>query len=250
MEKASKALRRSGVRIRSIGSGYSDLQMVISQLKDVRTASKVDWTFQSPFFSHLNWTVVARRSRRPSPRRCRTWWNGASRTRTGPYRTLLLRSVRLREAPVLQSYNRSTTSCRPFWQALMTFQTSFLMIFSLASTERCIKESVDILVETNKSEEKNWQIYQWNLTGTYSQSRQWPSNLEVTDWAAAGKEDIFFSWLSLRKTQNLLVILHIYIFLLNNRLIRALFGRKCIEIIIELGCFSYTSVEPLDDKYF
>ena len=46
MEKASKALRRSGVRIRSIGSGYSDLQMVISQLKDVRTASKVGgrWT--------------------------------------------------------------------------------------------------------------------------------------------------------------------------------------------------------------
>lgn len=33
-------LRRSGVRIKSIGSGYTDLQMVISQLKDVRTASK------------------------------------------------------------------------------------------------------------------------------------------------------------------------------------------------------------------
>jgi hypothetical protein len=42
MDKASKALRRSGVRIRSIGSGYSDLQMVISQLKDVRTANKVE----------------------------------------------------------------------------------------------------------------------------------------------------------------------------------------------------------------
>ena len=41
MEKLSKTVRRSGVRIRSIGSGYSDLQMVISQLKDVRTASKV-----------------------------------------------------------------------------------------------------------------------------------------------------------------------------------------------------------------
>jgi hypothetical protein len=36
MDKASKALRRSGVRIKSIGSGHSDLQMVISQLKDVR----------------------------------------------------------------------------------------------------------------------------------------------------------------------------------------------------------------------
>ena len=85
MEKASKALRRSGVRIRSIGSGYSDLQvrrsfwfferqqfcytsyevcfitpgskdvqpliilpqMVISQLKDVRTASKAFSTAQS-----------------------------------------------------------------------------------------------------------------------------------------------------------------------------------------------------------
>ena len=41
MDKASKALRRSGVRIRSIGSGHSDLQMVIAQLKDVRTTGKV-----------------------------------------------------------------------------------------------------------------------------------------------------------------------------------------------------------------
>lgn len=47
MEKASKALRRSGVRIKSIGSGYSDLQMVISQLKDVRAASKAFSTAQS-----------------------------------------------------------------------------------------------------------------------------------------------------------------------------------------------------------
>lgn len=47
MEKASKALRRSGVRIRSIGSGHSDLQMVISQLKDVRVAAKAFSTAQS-----------------------------------------------------------------------------------------------------------------------------------------------------------------------------------------------------------
>ena len=51
MEKASKALRRSGVRIRSIGSGYSDLQMVISQLKDVRAASKV--SLKHPCSLHL-----------------------------------------------------------------------------------------------------------------------------------------------------------------------------------------------------
>jgi len=53
MEKASKALRRSGVRIRSIGSGYSDLQMVISQLKDVRTASKAFSTAQSSAMQDL-----------------------------------------------------------------------------------------------------------------------------------------------------------------------------------------------------
>ena len=55
MEKASKALRRSGVRIRSIGSGYSDLQMVISQLKDVRTASKVcgRWTRRPARVHHM-----------------------------------------------------------------------------------------------------------------------------------------------------------------------------------------------------
>lgn len=47
MEKASKALRRSGVRIKSIGSGYSDLQMVISQLKDVRIGSKAFAAAQS-----------------------------------------------------------------------------------------------------------------------------------------------------------------------------------------------------------
>lgn len=58
MEKASKALRRSGVRIRSIGSGYSDLQMVISQLKDVRTASKVFSTAQASAMQDLvKWSL-------------------------------------------------------------------------------------------------------------------------------------------------------------------------------------------------
>lgn len=58
MEKASKALRRSGVRIRSIGSGYSDLQMVISQLKDVRTASKAFSTAQSSAMQDLvKWSL-------------------------------------------------------------------------------------------------------------------------------------------------------------------------------------------------
>ena len=42
MEKTSRSrsLRRSGVRIKSIGSGHSDLQMVISQLKEVRNTAK------------------------------------------------------------------------------------------------------------------------------------------------------------------------------------------------------------------
>jgi len=58
MEKASKVLRRSGVRIKSIGSGYSDLQMVISQLKDVRTASKGFATAQSAAMQDLvKWSL-------------------------------------------------------------------------------------------------------------------------------------------------------------------------------------------------
>jgi len=58
MEKASKALRRSGVRIRSIGSGHSDLQMVIAQLKDVRTAAKAFSTAQSSAMQDLvKWSL-------------------------------------------------------------------------------------------------------------------------------------------------------------------------------------------------
>lgn len=58
MEKASKALRRSGVRIKSIGSGHSDLQMVISQLKDVRIASKAYAAAQSSAMQDLvKWSL-------------------------------------------------------------------------------------------------------------------------------------------------------------------------------------------------
>ena len=51
MEKASKVLRRSGVRIKSIGSGHSELQMVISQLKDVRKDTKLDPLLAKSVFS-------------------------------------------------------------------------------------------------------------------------------------------------------------------------------------------------------
>ena len=58
MDKASKAIRRSGVRIRSIGSGHSDLQMVISQMKDLRTASKAFTTAQSEAMQDLvKWSL-------------------------------------------------------------------------------------------------------------------------------------------------------------------------------------------------
>lgn len=58
MDKASKALRRSGVRIKSIGSGHSELQMVIAQLKDVRVASKAFATAQSSAMQDLvKWSL-------------------------------------------------------------------------------------------------------------------------------------------------------------------------------------------------
>ncbi|XP_050702337.1 protein enabled homolog [Eriocheir sinensis] len=40
MDKASKAIRRSGVKLRSLSSGHGDLQMVISQLGEVRASFK------------------------------------------------------------------------------------------------------------------------------------------------------------------------------------------------------------------
>ena len=57
MDKASKALRRSGVRIRSIGSGHSDLQMVIAQLKDVRTTGKVGSDQITPMLM-FKWIII------------------------------------------------------------------------------------------------------------------------------------------------------------------------------------------------
>lgn len=40
MDKASKAIRRSGVRLKSLSGGHTDLHLVISELKDVRQAAK------------------------------------------------------------------------------------------------------------------------------------------------------------------------------------------------------------------
>lgn len=47
MERASKAIRRSGVRLKSLGGGHSELNMVISEMKDVRQAAKVFMTAQN-----------------------------------------------------------------------------------------------------------------------------------------------------------------------------------------------------------
>jgi len=40
MDKASKVLRRSSVRLRSAGSGHTDLQLVISEIKEMRIAAR------------------------------------------------------------------------------------------------------------------------------------------------------------------------------------------------------------------
>jgi len=40
MDKASKAIRRSGVRLKSLSGGHTDLNLIISELKDVRQAAK------------------------------------------------------------------------------------------------------------------------------------------------------------------------------------------------------------------
>lgn len=47
MERAGKVIRRSGVRLKSLGGGHSDLNMVISELKDLRQAAKVFMTAQN-----------------------------------------------------------------------------------------------------------------------------------------------------------------------------------------------------------
>ncbi|GFY45220.1 uncharacterized protein TNIN_237681 [Trichonephila inaurata madagascariensis] len=47
MDRASKVLRRSSVRLRSLGAGHSDLNMVISELKDLRHATKAFMSAQN-----------------------------------------------------------------------------------------------------------------------------------------------------------------------------------------------------------
>ncbi|XP_013776595.1 uncharacterized protein LOC106461326 isoform X1 [Limulus polyphemus] len=47
MERASKAIRRGGVRLKSLGGGHSELHMVISEMKDVQQAAKVFTTAQN-----------------------------------------------------------------------------------------------------------------------------------------------------------------------------------------------------------
>ncbi|XP_026282977.1 uncharacterized protein LOC113209573 [Frankliniella occidentalis] len=53
MDKASKVLRRSSVRIRSIGSGHGELNLVISELKDMRVAAKAFLNAQQTASSEL-----------------------------------------------------------------------------------------------------------------------------------------------------------------------------------------------------
>ena len=53
MDKASKVLRRSGVMIKSITGGHSDLQMVISQLKEC-----VNFTFRGVCFGLIFQKII------------------------------------------------------------------------------------------------------------------------------------------------------------------------------------------------
>ncbi|XP_035208384.1 uncharacterized protein LOC118183065 [Stegodyphus dumicola] len=47
MDRASKVIRRSSVRLKSLGAGHSDLNMVISELKDLRHATKAFMSAQN-----------------------------------------------------------------------------------------------------------------------------------------------------------------------------------------------------------
>lgn len=47
MDRAGKVLRRSSVRLKSLGAGHSDLNMVISELKDLRHATKAFMSAQN-----------------------------------------------------------------------------------------------------------------------------------------------------------------------------------------------------------
>ena len=56
MDKAAKAMCRSGVRLKSIGSVYSVLWMVIAQLKEVRKTAKAFSNSQTSAIKDLvNW---------------------------------------------------------------------------------------------------------------------------------------------------------------------------------------------------
>lgn len=47
MERASKVLRRSGVRLKSLSGGHTDLNIILSELKDIRQAAKNFMTSQN-----------------------------------------------------------------------------------------------------------------------------------------------------------------------------------------------------------
>ncbi|KAK3860686.1 hypothetical protein Pcinc_033279 [Petrolisthes cinctipes] len=64
MDKASKAIRRSGVRLRSMSTGNSNLQMVISQLGEVRSTFKSFAQAQTLSSEDmLQWAVGSRQNR-------------------------------------------------------------------------------------------------------------------------------------------------------------------------------------------
>ncbi|XP_046406585.1 uncharacterized protein LOC124171458 [Ischnura elegans] len=59
MNKAGKTLRRSSVRLKALGSGHSDLNMVISQLKDVRSSAKAFMMAQNTAMQDLlKWSLT------------------------------------------------------------------------------------------------------------------------------------------------------------------------------------------------
>lgn len=58
MNKAGKTLRRSSVRLKAIGTGHSDLSMVISELKDVRSTAKAFMNAQNTAMQDmLKWSI-------------------------------------------------------------------------------------------------------------------------------------------------------------------------------------------------
>lgn len=58
MSKTGSLMRRSGVRIRSLGSSHTDLQMIIGQLKDTKAAAKSFQAAQANAFQDLSkWSL-------------------------------------------------------------------------------------------------------------------------------------------------------------------------------------------------